>query len=255
MKPTNHRGIKAIFLAACVCLALPAAGQPQVVQPIGTFNSPQNRRMQTPNTQEQISAGPAASPAASPAQSFAAPPASTTPPSLLDKPPQPAKVNLAAGRLTIHADNSSLSEILHQLTADGGMTVDGLGKDERIFGDYGPGDPQEILSELLDGSGYNMVMLGRTDAGTPKQLTLTPRIAGPVGASPTRQQATNQDDEIEEEPQPPPPAAEAAPQPSINPRENGPGVRTPQQMLQELQQMRQQQLQQQQGQQPPPQQQ
>jgi hypothetical protein len=149
--------------------------------------------------------------------------------------------------LTIQADNSSLMDILGQVTAASGMTVEGLGQDQRIFGSYGPGEPHEVLSALLHGSGYNMVMLGQTTAGAPRQLTLSPRGAGVSNNGPGRPTQTNPDDEEDEVqtqpvPEPPPPPA--------NPQQQGPptqsGVRTPQQMLQELQQMRQQQQQQQQ---------
>ena len=249
MNTTNHRGISAIYRLGFVFLALAAPALSQVVQPIGTFPRHHHRegtddQTQTLQTQPQPTPAPAAAPAPStpPAAGFA----QLTPPSLSDKPPQPATVNLAPGRLAIHADNSSLTEILHQLTKDSGMTVDGLGADQRIYGSYGPGDPQEVISSLLDGSGYNIVMLGRTETGTPKQLSLTPRGARPASNGPSNrvQEAPQEDDTEEEVQQPPPPETPPAPQPPQgNPQQNG--VRTPQQMLQELQQMRQQQLQQQ----------
>jgi hypothetical protein len=167
---------------------------------------------------------------------------------LLDKPAQPAKVDMQGGHLTIQANNSSLSEILHQVTTSSGMTVEGLGPDQRIFGSYGPGDPSEVLLSLLHGSGYNVIMVGQTADGAPRQLTLSPRGAGATNSGPSRPAPANQDDsddDAQSQPAPdttPPPApAQAAP--TYSPQ-NGP--RTPQQMLQELQQMRQQQQQQQQ---------
>ncbi|MBV8630072.1 MAG: hypothetical protein JOZ83_04055, partial [Silvibacterium sp.] len=182
-----------------------------------------------------------------------------------DQPPQPAKIDLSHGQLSIQADNSSLIDIMHRLDADAGMTVDGLNKDQRVFGAYGPGDPQEIISQLLDGTGYNVAMLGRTESGTPKQITLTPRVGGmpngPGGMRPQPLSQMNQDDEDEEPPQPQPVIANPVEPQQAPPQQPNGGVRTPQQMLQELQQMRQQQMQQMQQQQgqppqpPPPQQQ
>jgi len=171
------------------------------------------------------------------------------PPSLLDQPPQPAQVDLSAGKLTIHADNSSLTAILHQVSTSAGMTVDGLNKDQRIFGTYGPGDPREILSSLLEGTGYNVMMIGSTSDGTPSQLTLSARgAARPAGQSAPMPNVIRQNQEEDEEPTTTqyddPPAPPPSPQPGAP---NG-GIRTPQQMLQELQQMRQQQQQQQQQQ-------
>ena len=59
----------------------------------------------------------------------------------------------------VNADNSALSGILHDISAKTGMTVDGLSRDQRIFGSYGP-SAREVLSALLDGLGYNVMMAG-----------------------------------------------------------------------------------------------
>ena len=237
MERKNHHGIrfKAILWMGWACLAVCTASWGQVAQQLET--TPRTHG-QFPQTAQTYGPGHANQPVAAP----------TAAPSLLDKPPKPATVNLATGHLTIQADNSSLIDILGQVTAASGMTVEGLGQDQRIFGSYGPGEPHEVLSALLHGSGYNMVMLGQTAAGAPRQLTLSPRGAGVSNNGPGRPTQTNQDDEEDEVqtqpvPEPPPPPA--------NPQQGPPtqnGVRTPQQMLQELQQMRQQQQQQQQQQ-------
>jgi len=257
-----RRAVGAFCRVGCACLIFCAPAPAQVVQPTGSFpghhgyqghgyqgsgyqgNGYQGRG--TAPSPSNTAPAPATITTSAPAAVTATAPAAAVPPSILDKPAQPAKVELAAGRLAIHADNSSLTAILHQVTSDSGMTVNGLGQDQRIFGSYGPGDPQEVLLALLDGSGYNVVMLGRTQAGTPKELSLSPRSAGGAQAGPSRPQAA-QDDDSEDEYQPPqPPEAPVAP-PMANPQPNG--VRTPQQMLQELQQMRQMQLERQQQQQ------
>jgi hypothetical protein len=259
LKPVRLCRIAILCLAAWGCLAAVA----QVPEQMGTYVSPRHRRMEQIDTQQQQQQQPALAPAPTPApapaatpapaqpQAFAAPAA--VPPSLLDKPPQPAKVSLAQGRLAIEADNSSLIDIMHRLTADAGMTVDGLNKDQRIFGTYGPGDPQEIISQLLDGMGYNVVMLGRTPSGTPKQITLTARVGGVPSPGGMRAQPMNQDDEAEDDAPQPQPIINPPAEQQSNPQQPG-GVRTPQQMLEELQRMRQQQMQQQ-AQPPPPQQQ
>jgi hypothetical protein len=248
MKPMSHRAIGALFLVGCTSLAACIAASAQVVQPMGSF--PRNHRM--PGQITPAAQPPAGAPAQAPALSPVSTPVPTTLPSLLDQPAQPARVDLTSGHLVIQADNSSLADILHHLTADSGMAVDGLGQDQRIFGSYGPGDPQEVLMALLDGSGYNVVMLGRTATGTPKQLTLTPRVQGLSTGGHGRQQQTQQDEDNDDEVQAPPlPPETNAPQPPPQPPPQGNGPRTPQQMLQEMQQMRQQQLQQQQQQQPP----
>jgi len=171
-------------------------------------------------------------------------PAPALPPSLADKPAVPAQVTLHDGSLSVDARNSSLSDILKHVEATTGMTVDGFDKDSRVFGVYGPGSPREILSQLLDGAGYNFLMVGSTDNGTPREIVLTARSSAPVSAPSSGSNSQQEEDEEPNYPQPqqmePPPPPQA---PIMPPAEQRP--RTPQEMLQELQRLRQQQQQQQ----------
>ncbi|MFT4112134.1 hypothetical protein [Silvibacterium sp.] len=247
----RHSPRKAAYRLALASALLPASAlmtpllPAQVMQAPGTY--PQQGaiafRQQQPPTQQ--ASQPAAS--ATPQQPAAAA-ANATAPSLLTQPSQPAKVNLAAGKLSVEANNSSLTAILQQVASSSGMTINGMNKDERVFGVYGPGDPRDVLSELLEGSGYNIVMFGKTSVGTPSEITLSPRGAAPSPAMnaphPVTNDAADDDDSTpppqqDDNPQPPP-----QPAPQQNPQSNGNGARTPQQMFQELQQMRQQQQQQ-----------
>lgn len=161
-------------------------------------------------------------------------------PSLLTHPAQPAKITLSGGKLTIRADNSTLSGILGQISHDGGMKVVGLESGnaaQRIFGSYGPGAPRKVLSSLLNGAGYNVLMLGASASGAPQTLTLSARPTGgvpnpPPSAAPQYNPANNYNyrtvyPKPKVSPPPPPPHPNAAQR-----------VRTPQQMLQELEQMR-----------------
>lgn len=216
----------------------------------------------------QHSPAPHAQPAAAAAVPPSKPDAAATAPTparaayatspVLDTPAEPAHIALTGGKLSIQAKNSSLADILHQLAKDTGMSIDGLSKDQRIFGIYGPDDPREVLSELLDGAGFNVLMLGSTDSGAPRELQLSIRNNGPIAAGqPSTVAQQQQDDDQDDTPSPTnyPPAGEIVPRPPIAPPNqaspNG-GVKTPQQLLQELEQMRRQQQQQQQ-QQPQPQ--
>lgn len=178
--------------------------------------------------------------------------------SLLDKPAQPAQVQLNAGKLSVKADNSTLSGILRDISAKTGMKIDGLSRDQRIFGSYGPATPREVISSLLDGVGYNVMMVGELANGAPRELTLSPRTGGAVtGGNPAMQMArqnnSGDDDDdsvVEQQENPVPPRPETMAPEAEQPHSPAqPGqIKTPQQMLQELQQMRQQQLQQQQQQ-------
>ena len=201
-------------------------------------------------------------------------------PSLLSVPPTPAKVSLTSGKLTIEAHNSSLSQILQQIAKAGGMKIDGLqtsgSADPRVFGSYGPGAPRDVLSDLLNGVSYNFVMLGITPAGTPREMALSMRGAGGIPNPAPRPSASTQNNvENDEEAQPAdenvdtdevqssgsaaepennlvPPAGVQENEP-ITPPPGAPGaqqkVKTPQEILQELQNMRMQQQEQQQQQQ------
>lgn len=214
----------------------PSAAGPQSANP-ATVPQP------TSPAQPSIRIGATATAPSTPAaQPNAAP---NLPPSLLDKPAGPVQVTLHDGSLSVDAHNSSLSEILKNLEASSGMTVDGFEKDSRIFGFYGPGSPRDVLSDLLDGAGYNFLMVGSTTDGAPREIVLTARSNAPISApSPG---GNPQQDEQDEAPNYPPPEQVAPQQPPVMPSpEQRP--RTPQEMLQELQRLRQQQQQQQQGQ-------
>ncbi|HTV04047.1 MAG TPA: hypothetical protein VME86_01675 [Acidobacteriaceae bacterium] len=180
------------------------------------------------------------------AKPAASPPASIAPPSLLSQPAQPAKVTLTAGQLTIDAHNSTLAEILDQISHAAGMKISGLragNPDQRVFGTYGPGAPRAVLSDLLNGSGYNVLMLGTTPSGAPSELALSVRPTGGVPNPPPQTASTvtqeYQDDQIRPTQYPPQPAP---PPPTSGQRR---GFRSPEQILQELEQMRQRQQQQQ----------
>lgn len=200
-------------------------------------------------------------------------------PSLLSAPSEPAKITLASGKLTVEANNSSLSQILQQIAKAGGMKIDGLrtggNADPRVFGSYGPGAPRDVLSDLLNGTSYNVLMMGNTAAGIPREMALSLRGAGVPNPAP-RPSAAAQDSENQDDAQPAadatdtgdtdtdevqsngsaaepennlvPPAGVHENEP-ITPPPGAPGaqqkVKTPQEILQELQNMRMQQQQQQ----------
>jgi hypothetical protein len=85
----------------------------------------------------------------------------------------------------VRANNSSLSQILHQVSSKTGMQLDGLGGDERVFGSFGPGAPREVLTALLNGTSYNVVMIGDLPNGAPRELMLTHREGGAAGPGST----------------------------------------------------------------------
>jgi hypothetical protein len=162
-----------------------------------------------------------------------------------------ASVDWNGRNLSIAATNASLQQILRDVSTATGVKVEGQAADERIYGRFGPAPAREVLSQLLDGSGYNVLMVGDKGEGTPRELVLTARAhATGVAAVGTEAHATqNADDDAPEEPEPVEQPSPGAHRPfGIPPGQPGQG-RNPEQVIQEMQQ-RQQQLIQQQQQQP-----
>lgn len=177
------------------------------------------------------------------AAQVAAPPAAPPLPQWpVNDPAQQASVTWTAQGLSIEARNSSLRQILDTVQAQIGVRIQGMDKDERVFGVYGPGQPREVLSQLLEGTDYNLLMVGNGKNGVPQQILLSEKPAGgPQPNAPVAQGDMYQPPVAPYEPPQPPPQ-----RPGVHPNE---APRTPQQILQEMQQrelmMREQQIQQQ----------
>jgi len=174
---------------------------------------------------------------------------------------EPATVGWNGSQLHIAAENSSLSQILRDVSTATGVKVEGLGNDQRIFGSYGPADARDVLTKLLDGSGYNVLMIGDQGTGTPREIVLTARQR-PAGRGASKQPGADGqanfggDDDDQEQPEPQEQPQIMTPRPQFNglppPQGNQGQPPNPQQLIQELQQRQQQLLQQQQQQGPPP---
>lgn len=77
------------------------------------------------------------------------------------------------------ANNSDLGEILSDVAHLTGMKIDGPESRDRVFGVYGPGNPRQVLTELLEGQGYDFMLVGDTAGGAPREVLLTARSAAP----------------------------------------------------------------------------
>lgn len=168
------------------------------------------------------------------------------------KPPEPEKPNWPANNapaqpsvtwdsqgLRIEAQNSSLRQILNQVATTTGAKVEGIGSDERVFGDYGPGPARDVLSQLLHGSSYNVLMLGDQGQGTPREVILSARTKGSPqqqSGAMYQQPAPVQDDEPEQ-PEPEEPQPQQIIRPPMGQPANQPGTpMTPQERLMQMQQ-------------------
>ena len=197
-------------------------------------------------------------------------PVAQTPTGPALQPPSPPRVSYTSGQLTVIANNSALSDIMNAIEHATGVRVEGTRPDaERVFGQFGPDSPRDVLNSLFSGSKYDFILTGSLDnPGGVQTIILSPHGSAaptsPVAAAsqPNPRPADNDDDEA---PVYQGPISEA-PQPLVNSSEAGPQrgqqeqqtqqqqqqVKTPEQLLQELQRLRQQQQGQQQGQQQPP---
>jgi hypothetical protein len=209
-------------------------------------------------------------PAAQPTQ----PPATPT----LAAAPEPApavhraNIDFAKGVLTVTAENSSLDQILRDIAYLTGMKITGGVADERVYGTYGPDSAQSVISSLLDGTGTNILLLENPQHGV-QELILTPRTGGPT--PPNLNASTSYEREHEDRPPMPggrraqefgerrsrpdpdgprpsiqpnspeqpeiPPANETAPSANTTTEQSPNGVKTPQQIYQQLLKQQQQQ--------------
>jgi hypothetical protein len=153
-----------------------------------------------------------------------------------DKPAEASVVWDSQG-LRVDAANSSLAQILKDISTATGTAVEGFDSDKRVFGVYGPGQARDILSQLLQGSGYNLIMIGDQGAGVPRKIVLSVRKTDDKQTTAKNNQASNTEDD--------PDSDDTSGQPVPIPMRPGFAPRTPQQIMQEMQERRQQQQQQQ----------
>lgn len=162
-------------------------------------------------------------PAAKPALEAAAP-APVTPPEPV-RPAWPANDQPSAATVTwdshglrIEAANSSLRQILEDVSSATGTLIQGLGNDQRIYGTLGPGQAREVISQLLQGSGYNILMIGDQGQGTPRQILLTSRNAtdSPSATNKTAAKKQEDDDDDADEPAQPVQPSPAPAQPNAS---------------------------------------
>ena len=95
-----------------------------------------------------------------------------------------ARVIYADSQLEVRADNSSLLQILHDISRETRMAITGGVADQHIFGDYGPGAPATVLATLLDGTGTNMLLQQDPFTGAPIELVLSQRAGAAPPSSP-----------------------------------------------------------------------
>lgn len=204
------------------------------------------------------------------------------PPTPEQMPPAQPKVSYQGGQLTIESHNSTLGQVLRLVQSKTGASFDipSGANSERVVAQLGPGQARDVLATLLNGSKFDYVILGvANQPGAVQKVILTTRQS----TSPQTNMAQNrpaqpppqEDAQQEEDYTPPEPvednsaAQEQNQQPQQGPYRPGGfapgqgslspdgqaqpldangqpqqnGVKTPEQLLQELQRMQTQQQQ------------
>ncbi len=106
--------------------------------------------------------------------------------------PRPLVLTYSNGQLTVVAHGAPLSEVLHAISTETGTSVEfpeGTATD-RTFVNLGPAPERNVLASLLNGSGFNYIMVGdginkpldRLVLTQPSTLPTSPNSA-PVQAS------------------------------------------------------------------------
>ncbi len=194
------------------------------------------------------------------------------PPTPEQMPAVPPQVHYSQGQLTIVAENSTLADILRAVRAQTGAAVEvPPNATERVVTHLGPGPARDVLAALLNGSHFNYVMLGSAAHPDSVDRVILTSKSGSVPETPPPAPVAQSNNEVQMD-DPGPQGMDIAEQPVDNPagdsgnedNQDQPAdgqqqVKTPEQLLRELQQQQllQQQLQQQQQQQqqapaPPP---
>ena len=120
----------------------------------------------------------------------AAIPAATTP-------ARHSTVLFEGGLLTVQASNSSLNGILREVARATGMKISGSVPEDRVFGTYGPADPQVVLATLLDGTGTNILIVSN-EADKPLELVLTHRTGGVSPPNPNETADSSSDEDADD---------------------------------------------------------
>jgi hypothetical protein len=154
-----------------------------------------------------------------------------------------AKIAVSGGNLTVTANNSSLKQILQDTAKKLGIEIQGTPTDDRVFGVFGPASATVVLTQLLDGTNTNYMLVGsQPGKSAPRVLVITGGAGAPSApvaapAHPDVAAAPEDDDDDDDAPARPRPMLPMRPggaageQPAQN-------VRTPQEILDDMQRRR-----------------
>ena len=254
----NRKSAFVISLASSLFAGTTFAQTPAPVNPAQTSAAPATTRKAPQHHSAKHNKTPAA------VQEVAPPPPPPTPEQMA---PVAPTVSYQAGQLSIQSNNATLAQVLRSVVAKTGASfeIPSSANGDRVVAQLGPGQPRDVLATLLNGSKFNYIILGSPDQpGSVQKVILTPRQNIPAATNTAQNHPTPQPQEpqADEDYTPPEPVEDNSAnqqQPgAFRPGANGPiqggqndaqetnqqqGVKTPEQLLQELQRMQQQQQQ------------
>src|SRR5579859_1563603 len=122
--------------------------------------------------------------------------------------PSPPRISYAEGKLTVVANNSTLSDVLNAIQNATGAKIEGVTPTnaDRVFGQFGPASAREVCGALLTGSGYDFIIMEAPEnPGSVQRIILTsrsteatgspePQVAGTPGTSSGQPPAGDSDD-------------------------------------------------------------
>ena len=162
------------------------SAKPPVTRVVLDLKSPQAYQI-FPSTRSVIVKLPDAANAGTVAPApHAAPPGPAAPAAEPPTPPPPRpKVDIAMqdGKLSLTSTKASLAEVLDQLRTQTGaeIVVPPGAESENVAVSLGPAAPREVISQLLNGSRYNFIIVGAdNDPNRVQRLILTPKTGGGV---------------------------------------------------------------------------
>jgi hypothetical protein len=105
-----------------------------------------------------------------------------------EKPVEGVRVQFAKGLLEIHTQNATLSEVLFQIQKQTGaeIAIPAGTEQQKVFGDFGPAPASDVLSQLLNGSDLNFVVVGsESDRNTLRSVILSRKTTGYYSEAPS----------------------------------------------------------------------
>jgi hypothetical protein len=108
------------------------------------------------------------------------------------KPAAKVEVDFLGGKLTIRASKATLAEVLYEVQRKTGadIPIPSAAQREQVSGIFGPAPAREALASLLNGSGFNFILVASDhDPSQLRSVVLTPR-GDAVPQPPTYSQTT-----------------------------------------------------------------